>query len=702
MPQNAESFSGTLEAIRFKKGSFIIGKLDNGTGIKGTMIDPQVGMEYEFKGYTEHHPRFGATFVFSEYHASLPTDGTGIRIYLIENCKWIGPEVSKALINKYGPDTLKICKEDPERVWKEIKGITPKRAKEIQAMLMDNEENEKLQIQLNEMLAGIRMPRNVIGRVVELWKHEAPARIRENPFQLIDEVKYVGFTIADAIATKVGFKHDGPARILAGVVHCLKEMAMIGGHTAPLRGLFLEKASDLLGLEEGVIEKTISTMPPEQIVMEGNRIALTQLYRDESEVAKKLVALLKENGYVRETPFEAASSELEDLKEDQIKALGLSRLSPVFILTGAPGTGKTYTIKRIIDDFPNARVKLAAPTGKAAKRMFEQTGMKAQTMHKLLEPQMEGEKFVFTRDSKRPIEADLVVLDEVSMIDVSLMAKFLDALPLTTRLVMVGDTYQLPSVGPGNILKDCIASEKIPFCELTEIKRQDEGMIIRNCHRIKNGENIQIDNASSTDFFFLPAESEEQIRTLIVELVKERLPKKYSMDPLKDIQVITPLREKTLLSCKHLNTLLQYSFLGGTGSEKFLVEDKVIQLKNDYKHEIINGDIGYIREIDPRRKEIVVTFENPEREIGLPLTGNDLGLAYAVTCHKYQGSEVPIAVIPIHRSFGPLLMQRNWLYTAISRAKKVCVLVGQQDEIPKIIERNQQQKRFTRLKELLK
>jgi len=373
-------------------------------------------------------------------------------------------------------------------------------------------------------------------------------------------------------------------------------------------------------------------------------------------------------------------------------------------MTGAPGTGKTFTIKRIISSFPKARIALAAPTGKAAKRIYEQSGMEAKTIHKLLEPQKSGDKFIFSRGAGNPVPADLVVLDEVSMVDVPLMARLLDALAPGTRLILVGDTYQLPPVGAGNVLKDAIASEIIPTTELTIIKRQDEGLIIRNCHRIKNGQDIEVDNAAGSDFFFLQRESEEEIRETLLDLVSRRLPESYKADALRDIQVITPLREKTGLSCKALNAEFQKRLNPNPEVEKcrFRVRDKVIQNRNEYEKDIINGDIGYVRGIEPRSRTITVAFENPERVVDLPLYENDLDLAYAVTCHKYQGSEAPIIVIPIHRSFSPMLMQRNWLYTAVSRAKRVCVLVGQRDEAPRIIARNQQQKRFTRLKEFLR
>ena len=336
--------------------------------------------------------------------------------------------------------------------------------------------------------------------------------------------------------------------------------------------------------------------------------------------------------------------------------------------------------------------------------MYEESGMPAKTIHKLLEPMRGNRGFYFTRTRDNPIEADLIILDEVSMIDVSLMSSFLDAVSPDTRLIMVGDSYQLPSVGPGNILKDMIESGIIPYQELTIIKRQDEGLIIRNCHRIKNGQDIELGNSTAKDFFFLKRDTEESIRETILELITTRLVKSYNVDPLQDIQIISPLREKTILSCKALNEecqkrLNQNSSVNGS---RFKEGDKVIQTRNQYELDIINGDIGYIRSINFKEQTIYVDFKNPNRLIHIPLENNNLELAYATTIHKFQGSEAPIVIIPIHRCFGTLITQRNLLYTAVSRAQKVCILVGQREEIPKMIRRNQQQHRFTNLARFLR
>jgi exodeoxyribonuclease V alpha subunit len=699
--------TGILDTIKFYQNNYLIGVLDNGASIKGHMPapqghGPQVGLEYEFTGRWDSHPRWGHTFVFSDYKTAYPKDLDAIRRYLMENAKWIGPEISKKLVKAYGEDTLQVCKAEPERVAREIPGITLKRAKEISAMLRQNEAQEELQLKLKNLLAGSRIGKRAVNQLIERYGEHAPEVLRENPYRLIDEIDGIGFVTADEIAKRAGFAPEGKPRLLAGLLHILKESAFGQGHTCLPKEYLLAEAGKLLGIQKPLLAKVLNESIKNELLIEyKDYIYLPRFFEDEKTIATKL-KILAGNGIESGTPC------YEGLQPDQVEALSKAVKSRVFILTGGPGTGKTFTIKRIIDSFPDARIVLAAPTGKASKRMTEQTGQMAFTIHKLLEPTKMGNHFIFSRDEDNPIEADIIVVDELSMTDTPLMASLMKAVSPHSRLILVGDTYQLPSVGPGNILKDMIESGLIPCTELTIIKRQDEGLIIRNSHRIKNGQDIELGNSTARDFFFLQREDEQSIQETILNLIAKRLPESYKADPLRDIQIISPLREKTRLSCKALNELCQArlnpnpKLTSGNGSQYYLkVGDKVIQCRNDYEHEIVNGDIGYVRGIDKDDRLITVEFENPSRLVPLPLYGNDLELAYTVTTHRFQGSEAPIVVIPIHRCFGTLIMQRNWIYTSISRAKQVCILVGQREEVPKIIRRNQQQRRFTNLAELL-
>lgn len=393
------------------------------------------------------------------------------------------------------------------------------------------------------------------------------------------------------------------------------------------------------------------------------------------------------------------------LFKDQEQAVELAFKNPVCVLTGAPGTGKTTVVKTIIDQHRQKGLKaaLAAPTGKAAKRLSEATGYSATTIHRLLVPvPVPGGGFAFSHNSDNPVDTDFIAIDESSMVDIPLMSALLEAIKQGTKLLIVGDHYQLPAVGAGNVLKDIIGSKKIPSFELEKIKRQDPGFIITNCHHIKNGENIEINNAQSKDFFFIEENSESGIKNTILELISKRLPGAYNIDPLKDIQTLSPLNEKTELSCKSLNMAIEERLNKNPVIEKcrFRVGTKVIQCKNDYKNEIVNGDMGVVKDINTKEQAITVEIEG-RREVTLPLYENDLAPAYAITIHKSQGSEWPIVIIPIHKCFGTMIMQRNLLYTAISRGKKIVILVGQRTELPKIIARNQQARRFTNLERFL-
>jgi exodeoxyribonuclease V alpha subunit len=684
---------GTLADVRYHQGNFLIGVLDSGITVKGQMPSPQVGLLYSFRGRWEVHPTFGRQFAFTDYSASYPVKAEAIQAYLQENCKGIGPETARRLTGLYGKDTLDVCKEDPARVAKEVKGLTRRRAAAVAAMLRKNEDSEKLHLALKDILGGTGVNRRAIGKVIEKWGEKAPDTIKANPYALIEEIDGIGFLTADQVAQKLGYEREGEPRLRAGIVHTLKDQAFSRGHVCLPERLLHEEAGKLLGVSRERLADVLSRMKEAgQVVQVDDRVFSPPLYEDEQTVAEKVRRLVT-------SPLKPGEPDFVGLAHDQREALAKAVNSMAFILTGAPGTGKTYTIRRILSSFPRAKVAMAAPTGKAAKRMMEQTGQPALTIHKLLGSVMENGRFRFEYGKDKPLPVDMVILDEVSMVDVSLMARFLEAVAPGTRLILVGDTYQLPPVGPGNVLKDLISSGVMPFVELTRIKRQDPGLIITNCHRIKDGKNIQVENETARDFFFMDEEDPEAIRSVVMDLVARRLPAAYEADPLRHIQVISPLRERTALSCKALNEQLQEVLNPQPKTEglRFKKGDRVIQTKNQYDLDIVNGDIGFILHLDKPGKSMAVAFENPERTVELPLYENYLELAYAVTCHKYQGSEARIIVIPVHRCFGPLIFQRSWAYTAISRAREVCILVGQREELANAARRNHQQKRFTGL-----
>lgn len=394
-----------------------------------------------------------------------------------------------------------------------------------------------------------------------------------------------------------------------------------------------------------------------------------------------------------------------NLFPDQEAACALVKREQFSIVTGGAGTGKSTVVKEIIqqESRPGLRISLAAPSGKAAKRLAEVTGMPAGTIHRLLEPTKVKDGFVFARNARNLLDADLIVIDETSMVDLQIMADLMDAVSPATKVVLVGDHYQLPPVGPGSPFRDLLTSQAVPAAELDIVKRQKDGLIIENAHRIKNGQDIVIDNEHAKDFFFMRRKDEAAILAKIVDFFSSDLLKARGADPLRDVQVISPLREKTLLSCKSINAELQKKLnpRDPVPGCPFKVGDKVIQGRNDYENGIVNGDMGFVAAIDRGEKLIRVNFENPDRKVDLPLRGNNLDLAYAITIHKSQGSEWPIIVMPIHKCFGSRLPQRNLLYTATTRAKQLLIMIGNREEIPKIVRRNAQGRRFSNLAQLL-
>ena len=568
---------------------------------------------------------------------------------------------------------------------------------------------------VERIVKGAGISERVVDGIMAKWRDAAPETLLANPYILIPNFRGIGFGKTDKIAKRMKrFKPDLPERIRAALRYVLQTKLNKDSHTWLPQLLVVGTATRLLGLREALILEGLEYLvKADEITIDKNRVYLNSLRWAEKTIARCIVNLVSKNIAIR-------IPDLHELKPDQIKAVELASKSSVFIISGAPGTGKTFTIQRLLDTFGGV-TELAAPTGKAAKRMLDQTGREAQTLHSLLEYVPDGSGvFRPRRNEREPLEADVIVIDEMSMVDVRLMANLLRAVDHGTRLILIGDTYQLPSVGPGNVLKDLIASGQVPSFELTEIWRQEQGeasLIIKNCHAIKDGKMIDFGRGQADrDFYFIsknkdgesfedPIEGPKLVQEVIADLVQKRLPEKYGVDRLKDIQIITATNENSDLSCLELNKLFQkrineQDFI--PRSERFKIGDKVIQTKNNYKKGIMNGDIGYVEDIWVHEKTIVVRFENPTRDVDLNLYSKDLRLAYAVTVHKFQGSEAPIIIMPIHSCLSGLVTQRNWLYTGVSRARKVCILVGDPEEIPRIISRNQQKRRNTGLLEYLK
>jgi exodeoxyribonuclease V alpha subunit len=723
-------FTGTLEKIIYQKDSFVILSLDapgvpgakeNGQiKAKGQMLSPTIGMDYRLTGEIETSPRYGDTFVFDSHEMRLPQSRNAVLSYLYENCDGIGPVTAEKILALYGGEALTVCKNDPERVAREVPRLG-KKALAIAAGLLNLEKSEAATLDLKSITEGCYISKRMISEIIRQWGTSATTKIRENPYALT-QFSGIGFLRADMVARRAGFDLNSPFRIAAGVTHVLGESAYGAGHTYVCMGDLLAQAVELLSISGEAIEAECEKMiAKKDIIRDEKGVSLWDFYEKEKEIAQKLCDLQAAETTL---PATAGQIRMNDLADDQRAAVSAAICRRVFILTGAPGTGKTYTIRRIIEAFSGLRVSVAAPTGKAAARAAELTEHPATTIHRLLEPEHCDGKFFFRRDQNNPLDCQICIIDEASMIDVSLFHALVVALPRAARLILVGDTNQLPPVGPGSVLRDMIAAH-VPSVELKTIKRQHPGLIVQNCHAIKDGRMISCDNSRAIDFFLSNMDEPAKIRETILSLfaaggarLRKRFPKiglrpagERDIDILSDVQVLSPVREKTDLSCKALNAALQGIInidhkpadtapTGGDKQDKFWIGDKVIQTKNDYDKNVVNGDVGTVQLIG--KSKVFVKFENPNRVADFPRYANDLDLAYALTVHKYQGSECPIVIIPVHRCFGPLILQRNWIYTAISRASQVVILIGQAEEIRKTIGRTNYTRRLTRLEDFLR
>ena len=738
-----DSILGSLLQVVFHRDNFLIGRLqveqaadshivlsDGGTivSVKGAMVQPQIHARYALVGRWGHHVRYGDQFEFTDYEISYPTARDDVVSYLCE-LPGIGPGLAGRLIDTVGEDkAIEVLRTDPVRASRAASGLTVAKAQCVAQILQDRYHLEAATLELKHLVGGCNITRPAVRRILELWGERAPEEILRDPYQLT-EIRGVGFHSADQVARKLPPPHtvavDSPHRIQAGMIHGLEEAAAQGGHTClPCRAL-VATTGILLGVEQGaVVEQLGEAHGLGRIVVvlegdepdppEGGHVYLPRLSRAEFDSARFMAGIL-----AAPAPGAELRPITDGLQADQVAAVTAACAAKVFLLTGAPGTGKTFTIRALLASFAGLNVALCAPTGKAAKRIMEQTSRPASTIHSLLGVDKginNGDvHWRFKHCEDNPLDTDVLICDEMSMVDIALFRSLLAALKSGTRLVLVGDSYQLPSVGPGNVLLDLVGSGVIPHVELSQIKRQDPGLIVSNCHRIKDGKMPVLDNTHRAgDFLFFDREDPEDIQREVVELVAHILPTRFGLDKrgaLHEIQVITPLREKTDLGCEKLNSILQAELNHETSENRapdgfpalargFRLGDKVIQLRNDYDLGVVNGDLGFVTGWDDGGSglaNILVQFEAPERLVKIPAGKHDLALAYALTCHKFQGSETRVCVIPMHRCFGGLIVQRNWVYTAISRARELCVIVGSEAALRAGVRRGQQARRCSML-----
>ena len=689
----------------------------------GYFSDITEGDQIIAEGSFVEHKQYGIQFTVTSYEIKEPETSVAMEKYLGSGIiKGVGPALSAKIVKKFGDETFNIIEREPERL-AEIKGITEKKAIEIGSQFEEKKEFRNAMIFLNQY--GVS---NALAmKIYKEYGIKVMKIVRENPYRLADDIAGVGFKTADEIALRMGFSPESSMRMKAGISFALS-MAASNGHTYLLYEDLYEESKRLLGISEAEFESDIYELTIERkIVLKEvkgeRRVYNNNLYYMELTVARKLLDLnaKSENNY---KVMEAKVKEVEaktgiKLGDLQRKAVYEAVESGLVIITGGPGTGKTTTINAIIKLFEmqNMEILLAAPTGRAAKRMTETTGMEAQTIHRLLElngnPE-EGGSMRFERNELNPLEADVIIIDEMSMVDIYLMYSLLKAVTVGTRLILVGDVNQLPSVGPGKVLKDIIGSEKFNVVRLSEIFRQAaESDIITNAHKINAGQSIRLDNKSK-DFFMLSMSSSLQIQRALVSLIAEKLPP-YVDATKYDIQVLTPSR-KGELGVENLNKILQqYINPPAPGKREkqwgeviFRENDKVMQIKNDYQMEwkivtkkgltikegsgVFNGDCGIIREINEFAGTVTVEFDEGKLVEYTGATLEELELAYAITIHKSQGSEYPAVIIPLLNAPKPLL-NRNLLYTAVTRARKCVTIVGSENSVNEMIQNESEMKR---------
>ena len=655
--------------------------------VVGTMPDTHVGSVLSLEGMWKMDAKYGRQFLVEKFEETLPATVYGIEKYLGSGLvKGVGPKFAKRIVEKFGKDTLDVIEETPDELLK-VPGIGKVRVDRIKTSWQEQKEIKNIML----FLQSHEVSTSHATKIFKTYGSESIAIVKENPYRLADDIWGIGFKTADSIAQKMGIDKGKFVRLRSGIFYTLNKLAE-AGHCYTTRKQLIGKAKELLEVEEPELEITLDEVIRTNDVIrdeaeDREAIYLPPYYFSESGCAKRLLRLMSCGKKKSEDTEEilkkvAASSEIT-YDEIQWQAVKTAVSSKVMVLTGGPGTGKTTTTLGIISAYKQAgcQIILAAPTGRAAKRMSEATGMEAKTIHRLLEYKPpEG----YQKNEEHPLEGDVLILDECSMIDIMLMYNLLKALPQQMSLILVGDIDQLPSVGAGNVLRDIIDSGCVPVVRLTRIFRQAQGSrIIMNAHRINRGEGIDMRGGKDADFFFATKESNQEVVDTIVQYCKTNLPRYYHVDPLQDIQVLTPM-QRGECGAVNLNQVLQEAmnpskiFLRRGGTQ-YRLKDKVMQIRNDYDKEVFNGDIGTITKVDMEERELTVLFE--EREVVYDVTELDeLVLAYAVTIHKSQGSEYPIVVMPFTMSHF-VMLQRNLLYTGVTRAKKILVLVGEKKAV---------------------
>ena len=722
--RSAKELTGTVEGIVYqnKLNDYTVIDLATDEGELVTAVGemPYVGEGERVRLFGEwtRHNEYGEQFSVSVVEKLLPTGANEILKYLSgKNVRGIGPVTALKIVNRFGDDTFDVIEQHPEWL-SDIPGISRKKAAEIS-------ESFREQAGIRELMVFCRnyIGSTSISHIYEKWGSHAVSVIRENPYVLCEETDSVGFDRADAIARNLGFPADAPQRLSAGLTYILRYNASVNGHVCLPLDRLVDATAEELGAPADLIRKTIASEIGSgrlnNYKIDGTEYVFTRAYgEDEDAVARRMVALDRSAPEVSldnvDRLIDRAESEFSiRYSRDQREAIFEAFRRGVMIVTGGPGTGKTTLIRALLRIFGmlGFRCALAAPTGRAAKKMSEATQEEAKTIHRMLEMEKVSDlRPRFNRNENNPLDENVIVIDEASMIDLPLMAALLRAIRIGSRLVLIGDSGQLPSVGCGNVLADLITSEAFATVSLNQIFRQEKGsLIISNAHLIHAGELPKLSREAS-DFFFLHRPDEDDIPGTVVDLISERLPRTYTAAIREQIQVITPSRRGKAGTIQ-LNALLQNCLNPAAKKKKefrfrdlvFREGDKIMQIKNNYETEwekdgiagvgVFNGDIGVIREINLQNEEMTIDFDGRishyRRE-----QFEELEHAYAITVHKSQGSEYPVVLMPVYYC-GTMLQSRNLLYTAVTRAKKMVILVGRADILEFMVKNNRQEVRYT-------
>ena len=710
-PDKAEELSGTLERIVFRneENGWTVFRLrvegrEDPVTVVGTMSSPQPGVRLRVKGRWISHPKFGRQMQMSSWEEELPATEEGIRLFLASGCiKGIGPKWADRIVAHFGASTLEVMDHDPDRML-ELPRFGKKRLEAMKASWAEHHGIRELMIflQPHGVTAGLSV------RIYRQYGAQALAVVRENPYRLAMDVHGIGFTTADALARKLGFDEASPLRAEAGVLYMLMRLTE-DGHIYYPRDLLVKESSEKLSIPSDLADAAISDLEREERVViedlgDHEGVYLTRNHIYESKIAFYMQRLLHSPKSVHfSEPKKLVKSVLASmpmtLAEEQKRAVYTAASSKVMVLTGGPGTGKTTILNAIIRVFQEvkARILLAAPTGRAAKRMSEAIGREARTIHRLLEytPKDDG----FARNEDNPLACGLLVVDEASMMDTMLMYHLMKAAPAGATFILVGDVNQLPSVGPGNVLRDVIASGVVPVVELVEVFRQAaESDIICNAHLINSGHLPELHQSAGqkTDFYFFKQDDPEAAADLVVDLVRDRIPRKFGFRS-EDIQVLSPMLRGGV-GVNSLNRRLQDAVNPQPvslvrGDRQFRLNDRVMQVRNNYDKDVFNGDTGTIIYLDAEEREVTVRFD--ERNVNYLWDEMDeLVPAYAISIHKSQGGEYPVVVIPLMMQHY-MLLQRNLVYTAVTRGRKMVVLVGEWRALATAVRNNHIRRRYT-------